>query len=561
LQQYDSRDSFVSTLKKNDQYVMQITKYIDTARIYPGSAPGEVEIVYGPQLAYEKCTTEDIAILKENNPQANFYPSYFFNKNFQDFTDEFIYTDSTRFLYEAISFREAVVIDDYGTFYQKVIFGGKPIAANEVLIYDYMAYSLLYHNVFSGQIADVVGKVLTDKQTGLSIRISGILKSDYERYAYIKNRNGDFSFEETYLTGLQTLFCKSDLVSMLVNDARYLSVLKYFFVKSDDLQETNVKKLKFISLSEVSELNFLVAVKDYQNEEGVILSKKQVADILGLSNEEFITEQVAKEFMDDYRMDGYEAHYDWSIERTLYGYRPFRVLGIVDDNGDEGALPEEDGVITVYSYNEDYYFWCNTANFRQIYLSLAQDWSVNKAILNNFIMRGMSGDFYNENPAYYFEGYTDFTAYGVLISNADFYLVKVKNLAADIMIVLIIVACAGMLFFTFMTVKKYGYKIGVLKSLGAKNSDIILVFGLQLVVITLFAFLLSIPICYILMSSINNGFVKEINSSLTFFFINPINIVYIFLISLGAIVVSTLIPLFKLTFSSPVTIIRNNGPK
>lgn len=159
LSQYNSHNAFFNTLKANDQYVIQITKYIDQPISKSILGTDQIEVVHGPEIYYEEVKKEDITLLKDQvHNKADFYPSYFFNKNLQDFTDNFIYTDKTTFLYEQISFREIVEVYNFSNFHLPLRLGNLPKENNEVLIYDYMAYNLLYYNVFNGDFNSVVGK-------------------------------------------------------------------------------------------------------------------------------------------------------------------------------------------------------------------------------------------------------------------------------------------------------------------------------------------------------------------------------------------------------------------
>jgi len=567
LAQFNAHDSFVYTLKENNQYVIQITKYIDKPiSVHNPNKPGEMMTVNRPLISYENVRYEDMTQLKTENPVANFYPSYFFNKNFQDFTGGRIFFDdyNTK-AFEAIGFREAVVVNNFNTFYQELAYGNYPKADNEVLIYDYMAHCLIHYNVFDGAISNVVGKELTDFQSGLNMKISGIIKSDYEQYQYITEKTSYFDtpmwkttdFETAYLASLQTVFCKKEFIELLKPELMYKPLLVAFYYDRRDhydntnFIETGLKKIKYISLDGIG---FISAINNIENGRGLIVSKTQVANILEI-DKELVTKEIADDFMENYQMSCYDASYYYHFEKTLYGMRGFGIIGIAEE------LDEEFGVAMYYDYDWEFDLKFHNSSFRQIYLSLSSDWSQNNKILRNFIMQIHDDSFYEQHPGYYFEGYTDFTAHGILIYDAERYLEQVQELAKTIMIILIIASGLGILLFTFLTVKKYGYKIGVLKSLGAKNSDIVLIFGLQLITLSFLAFLLSIAPSFILMNSINQTFVTQINSSLVFFFINPANFIYLLVGSLIAVVISSLIPLLKLVFSSPMTVIRNHNQK
>ena len=127
------------------------------------------------------------------------------------------------FLYDQIAFREAIAVEDFSSFHMNILYGTVPNDSQDVLLYDYMIYSLIQNGILNGTIESSVGTVLTDQHTGLQMRISGVIKSDYERYNYIKYSNVGHPFEETYLTSLQSIFCKPEFIINLQQE------LKTFF--------------------------------------------------------------------------------------------------------------------------------------------------------------------------------------------------------------------------------------------------------------------------------------------------------------------------------------------
>lgn len=552
LARYDQQDALVNTLKQNNQGLIQITKYID----YPREEYDAVNKVYytknGPVLFYEKEFIDDLEYLTRlTEGKADFYKSYFFNKNLQDFTNNYIYTDRTSFSYEARCFREAVSIPDFSKFNMRIKFGSIPKETNDILIYDYMANSLLYYGVCAGEIADVVGQTLVDTDTGLVLRIAGIVASDYELYSYLKNDNNKHDFEETYLTSLQIIFCTPDSIYSLVEEQEYSSVYKTYFIDQTGaiVADTNIKKLKYLGLNDI---DFISTIDNYIEERGVVVDKQTVAQIMNVDITS-IDENVATEFLGTYSATGIKDYFDFSFERNYLSGFAYKVIGVVDND-------LNDNILYWYTPNADDLYMSN-ATFRQFYLSLGPDWDVNKQVLSKFIYQTHNNEFYAANPDYYFESYTDYTSYGLLIRDADYYLIKVKDFAQTIMIILICVTALGLFFYATLTIKKYSYKIGVLKALGAKNGDILSIFGVQVLLITLLAFLLSIPVSYGVMASINSTFIGDINPNLVFFAIKPLAIGLMFVFTLMAVLISICLPLIRLYMQTPMMVIRGNNKK
>lgn len=547
LYQYNSQDAYVNTLKSNQEHIIQITKYKDYPREVTDENNNSI-IMHGPELWYDSTQIEDLhnlKVLTEN--KAYFYTSYFFNKNLQDFSNRSIYTDLTHFQYAANSFRTIIAVDDFSTFYLPLQYGHKPNEANEVLIYDYMAYCLIYHEVFDCDIANLVGKVLTDKQTGTSMRISGIIKSSYEQYSYIKNDNNKHEFEETYLTSLQSIYCKSEFIELIQQkEKNYNSIYNcYLSNDSGSIYDTNIKKLK---VTDIKEHNYIATSDNYETERGVIVDKKMVAKALNVGMNE-VTESKAREFMQNIYVNGLKSYYDYSVERNLLTTYAYQIIAVADDL--------EENVLYFYTPNAIDLQMFNMS-LRQFYLSLGDNWTLNKNILNKFVYQIHSEDFYLANPDYTYEGYTDYTSYGILIRDADYYLVMVKEFAQNIMIVLICVSAIGMYLYAVLQINRNKYKVGVLKSMGASNLSIMLLFGLQILFVAVIAYLISLPVSIGMMSGINATFVHGINPNLVFFSITPLSIILMLIFSFVTILISVSIPLINLYRQSPLTIIRKN---
>jgi ABC-type lipoprotein export system ATPase subunit len=548
LSNYNSQSAFVETLKHNRQYVFTVTKYIDSSGTEQTVA-GEV-FVYGPQIYYEAVRIEDIAGLdKLVDGKAEFYPSYFFGKNFQDFFPNFIAAADTGFEYNISGFREVIAVADFSKFNMPLLYGRFPRAANEILIYDYAAACMLEHGLLRGQISDAVGAEFTDTDTGFKMKISGVLESDYERYSYIKYKKDNYDFEETYLTSLQTVYAMPSFIDLLEAERPYQSVLKLYAVSEQGLTDIAAKKIKYSAIAPAAK-NIFAAIENYGDTEGVWLTKRQLADILGVKSED-LTLQAAEDFLNDGFIGADRYYYDWSIEKSLPFSSGFTVLGVVD-----GADGYSDGAINFFTAEPIPF---SNAAFRQIYISLGKDWKINEKILSLFVWSdGRDERFYRENPDYIKVGYTDYTAVGILIRDADDYISTVRSFADDITLITAIAAMLGIVLFTAGAIKKNSYKIGVLKSLGAGNLDITFVFGLEIVLIFLAAFAVSIGISFLLMSRINSEFTGVFKSDLVFFAIKPIYLLSVFSISASAVIVATLIPLIRLYLTAPMSIIKNN---
>ncbi len=568
---YNSNSAYVNTLRANNQYVMPLLKYIDKRVETPVESgddnnsqgtyndasvnnDGDVIVSYGPQAYYEDAKYEDIAKLQQEMNKVNYYASYFFNKNLQDFTNKFIYTDSKQYQYTAYGFREAVAVEDFSTFHMPLSAGKLPVNSNEVLIYDYMAYSMIELGMFDGKIEDVVGKVLTDVNTGFNMAISGLVESDYQRYSYVTDGLSDYTFEQCYLSGLQAIFCYPSLITKLVEERTYTPVMHADIITYDangqatDTERLNsVKQLNYI---DASGLTFVAKNENFDNMRGVVMSVAQVAEILKIDVAD-VTQQVAQQFMQDRTVSVLVSLYDYSLERSYAYLDGYQVIGICNEE------VSTDGVIALSTHSEDDLSKSN-GTFRQIYLSLTDNWADSAQAIEYFAIIYQTQEYYEANPDYYLEAYTTNSPYALMIDDADVYMVKVKNFSSYIMYILIVLTVAFIVIYTHINLKKFDYKIGVLKALGANTWNIILVFGLQLLAISVIGYLLSIPLAALVMSRINVSFVGNASASLVLFALDGTSVAITLAIATIGVAIVTLLPLLKLAFASPISVIRGS---
>ncbi len=460
--------------------------------------------------------------------------------------------DDSVFLFNQVSFREIIVVDDFSTFSQKLLYGKKPKNANEVLIYDYMAYNMIHYNIFEGSVSDIVGKQLVDENTNLSMKISGIISSNYDEYSYIVNditKSSDFI--ESYLTSLQSIFCYPDFLNnATIIENNYSSVMNSSFINDDQIDESlnvNVKVKKIKEMS-TNNLNFLAAIDNVSDMSGIVMTIEDVAYVLDI-NVNDVTQQIASDFLTNFHYEGITGYYDYSIERTYYYRFSEQIIGVVDN-------VEYEPEVIHYIYRRNEINDLSNYNFRQIYMSLGTNWEKNREIINLFKLQKHDAIFYEENPLYYYEGFTDYTPYGILISQSNSYLQNVKDLAIDIMYVLIIVSVIVLFYYTASTIRKYSYKIGVLKALGTSNGDITLMFLSEIVFLSITSVFISVLFSYILMSRINNIFVAQINESLVFFSVRISSVLYMSLVYVVMSIFTAIVPLLRIYMTSPMKIIR-----
>lgn len=540
LSQYSEKDAYLNTLKANNQYILSVSKYIDKVITYAGG-----KLSYGYRVSTTSVTEDDVATLQADMPEGvSVYASYYFLKPLSDFgdIDLTVYGD-TGYSY---AFKEAIVVEDFSSFNSPLIYGSYPSEYNDVLIYDYMAYSLIEQGLFNVSVSEMVGQVLTDTVTGIELRISGIIGSNFKDYLNLTSDSYSYDFARAYLSGLNAIFCGQQLIDIISSNTDAFSMIGCSYV-SPDGETISASKTAGQYLSSLDGLKICFKSDSFDNEGGgVIISKDTLAAILGISVEN-ITKEIATDFMDNYTIEFKVLIADPEID-------PMGAVGVVSE---VIAITEEsfgnDGILYFYASEGDEFETNENGEFRQIYIGLSSNWNVNKSVINYFwYADAHEASFYEENPDYYDEVFSIYDPAGFLITDVNDYLINVKDFAGKISYILLGLAAIVVLVYTFISLQKYNYKIGVLKAIGAKTSNIILIFGLQLILISLIAFVLSIPLSYLLLSQINGIFIQGINSTLVFFAVKPLALFTSLAVAFFGVMIIAGIPLMKLALASPV---------
>lgn len=548
LSQYNERDAFLNTLKTNSQYLLSVTKYVDKVITYPSGNKS-----YGYKAAYDLAKESDLDYLKTELPTSvGIYPSYGFVKPFTDFKDVELKINSDSGYAYAI--KEAIAIDDFKSFCLPLLSGVYPKEEYDILIYDYMAASLVEQGIFDGSIDSVAGAVITDSVNGISLRISGILKSQYKNYIGISKESTNYDFAVAYLSELKAIFCYPSLIEQ-IEEQDYMSILDSSIVSYSDKGENRLKlnatKIKDI---DVRDLDLYVTASDFESNNGIIISIDTLTKILNTTVDD-ITPDAALDFIESHMVEFKTIYNDAGLYPMQNYLITNKIIAICNEN------TEYDGMIYFYSSDGTNYVNNENGLYRQVYIGLIDNWQTNREVINYFWYPDEKPwEFYESNPEYYDEIYAVYDPIGFLITEADSYLANIKVFANYINYIVMGMSFIVVLIYTVMTLQRYNYKIGILKALGARTSNIILIFGLQLLLISLVAFLLSVPISYIIMFAINSVFVKDVNSSLIFFSVTFSSVAVAFAFATLGVVIVSGIPLLKLAFMSPIKTI-NNGRK
>ncbi len=550
LQLYSGQSALVDTLSSNGDYIIPIVKYKDIPIQKVDSTTGAVYTEHGPQLYYSQSAESDLDSVRATAGEGIFvYPSYFWNKNLQDYCDKYVYPQSNSFSFTPYYFRELVVVDDFSMLSTHLVCGRVPQQTGEVLIYDYMAQALITHNVVAGitKIQQLAGVTLKDVNTGVSFTISGVLKSNYSAYG----GNADISADvkENYLSTLQTVFASQQTAQLLLTDSNYTSVSSVR-VTLPNISEQQVVSLdiKKMMATDITQLTLLYPELQ-KNTQGVYISRAMAAELLNKQSQQLTYDDVQTLLNSTVTIKAYASTY--LPQTSTFSQVQYPIAGVYEQETDnQGVL--------LYYVDESTDTTISNGDFRSFYMNLSEDWKVNSSVINSFYKEDKSDAFYRDNADYTEEGYAEASAYGIAIRSSDYYLVKVRSLARDIMLIILAVVTVLIIVYTGYTLKKYNYKIAVLKALGANTTHILAIFGTQLLLLGLLAYLVSIPLSFVAMGQINALFVDGVVSGLVFFAVNTGALWLALVFAVFGVLLAASFPLLRTSMASPIKVIRAN---
>jgi ABC-type antimicrobial peptide transport system permease subunit len=318
--------------------------------------------------------------------------------------------------------------------------------------------------------------------------------------------------------------------------------------------ENGYKKIKLIK--DIQGMEFIGAAPD-EDAVGVFLSEKQFEFLVGKkASEDNVNELLTA--LSSLERVYFLNNSNYLQKGTISGGSSFRIRGVYKSDGGaytENKTIDEDTTILAY-YSGGGTTLAINADFRKLYLLMGGDWKVNEELLSAFVMPDMGEEFYIANPEYKEYDFTDYTPYSYIVYKAEDYLVGVKEMGVKYKNYLVVAGALGICIFTFASIKKHKYKIGVLKSFGIRNGDIALIFGIESFIIALAAFFASIPFSSALMSEINHEFTANYSFGVVFFTLSFNDFLTTFLLSIGLVLASLAPPLIKIFLTAPINIIK-----
>lgn len=555
LMYYDETSAYLNTFKNNDQYLIQTSKYrendIKYRDAYNGGEDGYSYLK--AEIYYEDLKEKDKPKLESKiNHECDVYVTYFYNislNNFIDGNDANLVKTSY-----SVGFK-TIMVSDFKKFNQPLKYGTLPKNKNEILIYDYMEDSLIYNKIVD---SSILGKILYDNVNDISFKVTGVLNSQYEKYIDIDRSkyNPRNNYISSYYNELETIICSNETFNDIHLSNNYC--FNDVYLESKDTKNKISNIMNCDKTLNINSFNYDYIYNNLgSNPTGFIITKKLAMKLVGINDvSEFDNSTLGTEFkgseafVNKFQISSHYENTSQDIEASyLVNNFVKNFIAVTDDI-------ENEEIYYINSYN----LLNKNLKFRTFYLSLNSNWNDNYKIIDKLTWPEDKDDSYYEKLT---EGneIIDFCIYNsmaeIVVANRGY----IPSIVSVCRIILYIVLALSLLmtFFTiYYSISNNYYKIGVVKSLGVNNSKILLIYSSVPFVVNMIAFVLSIPLSYVMMSIINKSFTEEYNISASILNVRPIS----FLVSLGigllVYLVGILVPLIKLNKLTPIQMIREN---
>lgn len=466
---------------------------------------------------------EDVKELRVKFPDLNFYITKELDFNIQEFkdNDEPVEWDS----YYTTAINYVTYIDNK---FKGNLIGTNseyPTTSEEILITDYTAEMFLYFKVFSGvsNINDLIDKELILNNNKL--KISGILDTaftremfeDYSLYAYMK-------YELSTIYGLESSednISKMNYNFKINND---LNLLKYRSGVASNIKINNINKYQ---------INDLNIVGEYPNEKNEVLISLNYLRFLNDGIYKDINEMIGEEVIVEFYKQ--RVNTLLSIDEVLGKIqKQYKIVGIYDINYNN---TNADLIVT----NNQFIDLCNDAS------------SIDK-VLVEFSEKDSSN--YNFISKLSYLGYIHETLYSS-------HIYDLENLSESTAPMVMFIAIAlgifsAIMIFTFISnnINLKRKEIGILRAIGSRGVDVAKIFVTESIIIGLIAAMLSTLLVKVSTYYIDKNIQGIMNNDFTILYLDYLSVIYIFLLSIGMVIISSLIPIIKIAKEQPIDAIR-----
>lgn len=498
-------------------------------------------------LTFEKADVKEIPLLKADcdncyNESFNEQEIHYLKTNYQSIKfltsivsrnisiadlvqlDEVLYEKN----YYTIHFNKVILIDETKSLF-KLKFGDFP-KENEVVITDFMAEMFIVNQAIKdvSEIQDLVGKEIT--HSNIPIKISGIVETDYQRFAYLKE-NTDFN--EIYKTGFFNIrennYSQVFMTKETFDKSFYLSKSPLSLFEIEETQERYMQLTSgILHPNDNDVLNGRLPEKDSE----IVLSLKTLIELMKEPIDiTKISSNVLSEYLNKTFTFGYNLYEDGQIKRY---YKDYTVVGILNDLDRDVSL---DIMFTRSEFQEMNPYSPNLA----MTAYLGTNDNENTIFINDLDKLGYFHDTDYSRDLYWLQR-----------------VIKEMRLALNIM-ALVFGVFSAILMYTFISNSIYQKQkeIGTLRSLGARGIDVSKIFIFEGIFIALYSSIISSVASIFLINILNNYLTKNFSLNIVLFYPNPLSILVIFLLSIIIFSLSTYLPIRRIIKMKPINAIKN----
>ena len=538
LLSFNGNSEILNKLKNSDQSEVMIRNncYVE----------GDEETSLKYQSKLYSLLDDDIDYFYNSNYEGNIYKIYNYSLG---------YTGSIGMRNETFARPEVNLInyyakESYGTLccdktYLEKKFGPIKVIKGDIndpkgiIITDYLADSLITHNLYRSSYDEIVGRYYISNVGYDYFYVSAIIETDYkERFSEIKEKfdtlgkkNGDlrkvltsdefdkFAKEIEMKYGLAYSFSTDFLTDIMDIESTGYVPIRYSHIELDGTEYYIGQNASFCKTSTSLNHNEVIGNMRYINQ---IFGTEYTADTLDTF--EPVTIKLKK-------------YYDYSLKenQTLLDEVELKIVSIINSNSNHDFFCRED----------DYILFKNSAYIN--YGLMFDDISGAIKLLEN-----------KEVNNFYIED-SNVKAINLIAKYVSIF----RKLSVLISAVLAITGLMYLIFYEVSNISQMKKEIGILKACGTAQRTISRIFILQQIIVSVMVVIISTLLSYLLIETANSLMISSIDkyanvfiNDLTIIKFIPLNTIYILITTVIIIMFSCLIPILLLIKVRPMNIIK-----
>ncbi|MDF2700161.1 MAG: transporter related protein [Haloplasmataceae bacterium] len=516
--------------------------------VIPLSKNEEVCNTYGD---HEYCGPQEVSFDDEDIDQLK--------KDYQSI--DFLKTINTGIaVHELIDVKNNGLNEPYYNFYQvnriniidensskfKLRFGEYPIKKSEILITDYLADAFIHFEAFDNitDMNDVLGKTLKG-----DLKITGIVQTDYTKYDHLKTEEDYNAFDKSNFnnernTEYLIIYMTNQTYESLNFNVDFLGILE----ETGSLETGMISRGVYFyatTANESFEKYFLTPDSRLPiNDTEIVLGVSALIEYHGylFKNQEItpkeIIEYVGKDiFFKIHDIKDFVAYE--TIEKT------YKIVGIYDNIGMFLTEPFQGQNNALFTPNELNYLY-NTTSYNK----------------NTIGVTALLGENSNENTRFIKNidqlNYRHKTEYSYILYTLD----EITTIFRNILYIVggVISLFAAFMMFTFIStsISSKQKEIGTLRAVGARGIDVSKIFITESLIIAIFASVLANILTAVVVILVNNSITKNFEVPLVLLYVNILSILAVIGLAVIVVIISTYLPLKRITLMKPIKAIKNN---